>query len=91
MVKINGGDGSSFENAIILSECNDTEGVKQEYREVQKRFGTYKLIRQSLLCENNRMYDLLELDINGEKIKLYFDNNDFFGKWEQFEVEFYDR
>ncbi len=82
MVKVSGGDGSSFENAIIISKCNNTEGVKQEYIEVQKRFGNYKLIRQNLLNENNRMYDLLELDIQGERIKLYFDITDFFGNWE---------
>jgi hypothetical protein len=85
MVKVSGGDGSSFENAIIISDCNNSEGVEQEYIEVQKRFGNYKLIRQSLLKNNNRMFDLLEIDVNGEKIELYFDITYFFGKWDGLE------
>jgi len=48
MVKISGGDGSSFEEAIKISDCSNTEGVKQEYIEVRKKFGNYQLIRQSL-------------------------------------------
>ena len=85
MVKISGGDGSSFENAIIISECNNLEGIDYEYLEVRKRFGNYKLIRQSLLKHNNRMFDMLELKLeNGREIKLYFDITEFFGKGFEF-------
>ena len=81
MVNISGGNGSSFENAIIISDCNNSEGIEQEYIEVQKRFGNYKLIKQSLLDNEGKMYDLLELDIKGEKVELYFDITAFFGNW----------
>ncbi len=81
MVVISGGDGSSFENAIVISDCNNAEGVNQEYVEIRKRFGNYKLIRQSLLEHNNRMYDKLELKLeDGREIKLYFNITHFFGK-----------
>jgi len=81
-MKVSGGDGSSYENAIVISDCNNQEGVKQEYMEVRKRCGEYRLIRQVLLENEGKMYDKLELELrNGEKIDLYFDITDFFGKF----------
>ena len=35
-MKISGGDGSSYENAIVISDCSNQEGVQQEYKEVRK-------------------------------------------------------
>jgi len=85
MVKISGGDGSSFEEAIKISDCSNTEGVKQEYIEVRKRFGNYQLIRQSLQDKSRRMFDVLELKLeDGREITLYFDITDFFGKGFEF-------
>ena len=82
MVKVSGGNGASIEDAIVISDCNNTIGVEQEYIEVQKRFGNYKLIKQSLLNVEEKMYDFLELEINGEKVDLYFDITAFFGNWD---------
>jgi len=85
MVKISGGDGFSFKEAIKISDCSNTEGVKQEYVEVRKRFGKYRLIRQSLLDKSGRMYDVLELKLeDGREITFYFDITDFFGKGFEF-------
>ena len=85
MVSVSGGDGSSFENAIIISDCDNMEGVDQEYKEVQKRFGNYRLIRQSRINNEDRMFDKLELELeDGRKIALYFDITDFFGKGFEF-------
>ena len=82
-MKVSGGGGSSIEKAIIISDCNNSEGVNQEYIEVRKRFGNYKLIKQVLIEEKGKMYDKLELKLeNGKEIDLYFDITNFFGKWE---------
>ena len=83
-MKVTGGDGSSIENAIVISECSNLEGVDQEYIEVRKRFGNYNLIRQSLFNVDNRMYDKLELEIEGKQIEVFFDISDFFGKGLEF-------
>ena len=81
MVKISGGDGSSFENAIIISDCDHMEGIEQEYIEIRKRFGNYSLIRQNLLNYKNRKIDKLELKLeDGQQIEVYFDITEFFGK-----------
>ena len=79
-MKVSGGDGSSIQNAIIISECSNLEGVDQEYIEIRKRFGDYQLIQQTLLDVEDRMYDKLDLDINGRIIEVYFDITEFFGK-----------
>ncbi len=85
MVKISGGDGFSFKEAIIISDCDNIEGVEQEYVEVRKRFSKYKLIRQSLQDKSGRMYDVLELKLeDGREITFYFDITDFFGKGFEF-------
>jgi len=83
-MKVTGGDGSSIENAIVISNCNNSEGIRQEYIEVQKRFGNYKLIQQILLNVDERMYDKLELEIEGKEIDVFFDITDFFGKGFEF-------
>ena len=85
MVKISGGDSFSFKEAIRISDCSNIEGVEQEYIEVRKKFGNYKLIKQSLQDKNGRMYDVLELKLeDGRDITLYFDITDFFGKGFEF-------
>ena len=81
MVKISGGNGFSFEEAIMISDCSNIEGVEQEYIEVRERFGNYQLIRQSLQDQSGRMYDVLEMKLkDGREITLYFDITDFYGK-----------
>ena len=81
MVKIEGGDGSSFEKAIIISDCNDMEGVKQEYIELRKRFGNYKLINQTLMDYKDKLYDKLKVSLDTNKeIDVFFDITNFFGK-----------
>ena len=85
MVKISGGDGFSFKEAIIISDCSNLEGVEQEYVEARKRLGNYQLIRQSLQDQSDRMYDVLELKLeDGREITFYFDITDFFGKGFEF-------
>ena len=81
MVIISGGDGSSFENAIIISDCDNMQGIEQEFIEVRQRFGNYRLVRQDLMEYNNRMFDKLEIEVeNGLLIEVYFDITEFFGK-----------
>ena len=85
MVKISGGDGFSYKEAIKISNCSNTKGVQQEYVEVRKRFGKYQLIRQSLQDKDEKMYDVLELKLeDGREIAFYFDISDFFGKGFEF-------
>ncbi|MGB5912125.1 MAG: hypothetical protein WBH31_13110 [Promethearchaeia archaeon] len=80
MVKITGGNGSSFDDAIIISDCSHFEGIDQEYIVLKQRFGIYKLIKQSLIEESGKVYDLIEIQLeDGSKVEVYFEITDFFG------------
>jgi hypothetical protein len=80
MVKITGGNGSSFDDAIIISDCSHFEGIDQEYIVLKQRFGNYKLIKQSLIEESGKVYDFLEIQVeDGSKVEVYFEITDFFG------------
>jgi hypothetical protein len=80
MVKITGGNGSSFDDAIIISDCSHLEGIDQEYIVLKQRFGNYKLIKQSLIEESGKVYDFLEIQLeDGSKVEVYFEITDFFG------------
>jgi hypothetical protein len=81
MVRISGGNGASLEQAIIISDCNNSEGVQQEYDIVKNIFGDYKLICQALIEQEGKYFDKLGLNINEKQIELYFNITDFFGKW----------
>jgi hypothetical protein len=43
MVKISGGSGMSYDEAIIMTDCSHIEGIDQEYIELRKRFGGWRL------------------------------------------------
>lgn len=81
MVRIEGGNGFCQENAIIIKDCNNIEGVNRQYDEIRKRFGKYKLLKQALIKIDNKMYDRFTLDINGELKTIFFDITEFFGKY----------
>lgn len=81
MVVVSGGNGSSFENAIIISDCDNMQGIKQEYIELRHRFGNYRLVRQDLMEYNKKMFDKLEIEgEDGQIIEVYFDITELFGK-----------
>ncbi|MFX1589438.1 MAG: hypothetical protein ACFFC1_14895 [Promethearchaeota archaeon] len=80
MVKITGGNGTSLDDAIIISDCSHFEGIDHEYIVLKKRFGNYKLIKQSLIEESGRVYDFIEIQLeDGSKTEVYFEITDFFG------------
>ncbi len=77
-----GGDGSSFKNAVlIVGAKTDGDATDSEYRWLAKQFPHYRMIRQSLLNNENRVYDLLKFTAaDGQEHSVYFDITDSFGK-----------
>ncbi|MEJ2248899.1 MAG: hypothetical protein P8Y70_07615 [Candidatus Lokiarchaeota archaeon] len=75
------GKGTDINKPIIISGCNNSIGVDCEYKELKRRFGNYKLLKQVLINKNNKMYDKLEIFVNGKQEEVYFDITDFFGKF----------
>ncbi|MDD5359610.1 MAG: hypothetical protein PHI79_01360 [Sulfurovaceae bacterium] len=75
-------DGSHFENAIVIEAKNEMEGVRAEYVWLAKHYPGYKTNKQSLLQNNGKYYDLLNITTaDGKQKDFYFDINSFFGKF----------
>jgi hypothetical protein len=92
-----GGDGTSVDNAIIISGAgNSRNGIAAEYEYVAKKLGAksvdWKLGGQGKIAPNgenktndyqNKKYDVLNFQniLNNETLTFYFDISDFYGKW----------
>ena len=76
-----GGDGSSFENAIIINETGESRGVADEYAWIKAHYRASTSNGQALLYNNNKPYDVLQITTADEKaISIYFDISKFYGK-----------
>ena len=86
MVKLNGGDGSSKEQAIIIINAKtEREGVDAEYNYLEEILGEeniyWKFLYQHFIDDGNKQYDVLHIKFpNGEEKEFYFDITDFYGK-----------
>lgn len=76
-----GGDGSSFEKAVIIKGATEATGVKAEYAYLEKHFPGYRTEKQALGEHKGRMYDLIEIRTKEGKRLVVFDITDFFGKF----------
>ncbi len=81
IVQFDDRDGSSFEKAIIIEETSEKAGVPAEYEWLRKHYPGYKKIKQSLRQYQGRYYDILLIKHNGKKKTVYFDIDNFFGRW----------
>jgi hypothetical protein len=76
-----GGDGSSFEKAVLIKGATEETGVHAEYEYLQKHYPGYRRGGQSLQSSKGRSFDVLELTTaDGKKMTIYFDITEFFGK-----------
>lgn len=75
-------DGSSIASAVVIEEKNETEGVAAEYAWLRKHYPGYSLIKQSLIFDNGKPYDKMDIKTaDGSKKTIYFDISKFFGKF----------
>jgi len=69
-------DGTSFENAIVVSN------VSEEYKFAQKACSECTFVRQALVFIKRKPYDILTfVKPSGEEIEYYFDISKFYGKF----------
>jgi hypothetical protein len=69
-----GGDGSSFEQAVVVVNATLLSGPGAAYRYITTRYPGYRRRRQRLIEQNGRKYDLLEFTTeDGEQKTMYFD------------------
>jgi hypothetical protein len=76
------GTGTSFTDAIIVDENTETAGVAAEYKWLKANYPGYSLISQSLVYNEGKPYDVMDIKTaSGEEKKIYFDISNFFGKF----------
>ena len=85
MIQYNGGNGSTKEKAIeILGAKDNQEGIDAEYEIISEmlgeRFIDWELVRQTLIQEEDKSYDQIEIKSGGDHFVIWFDITDFFGK-----------
>ena len=73
-VRYSGGDGLSFDDAIIIVGADILSGVRAEYDYIEQRYPGYQFHQQSLKEYKGRTFDVLEFTTAaGEKKAMYFD------------------
>src|SRR5947209_16007287 len=67
-VSYSGGDGSSFDHAIVIKAPNEQSGVPAEYAYIARHYPGYHRGSQALLGHGHRAFDVLEFTTKeGEK------------------------
>ena len=81
-VTYSGGDGTSLQQAVVISAPNSRVGVDAEYRWILQRFPGAQPTGTSLLMVEGRAYDSIDVRMpKGETRTFYFDISSFFGKF----------
>jgi len=81
-----GGTGDKPETAVVISGApNSMAGIEAEYNYLRRKFGRenvdWRLIRQSVLNQQGKVYDRMDLDLkDGSRKTVFFDISEFFGK-----------
>jgi hypothetical protein len=80
-----GGNGDSFETAIVINETDTAAGVESEYAYLSERFGEkytdWRFASQSLQNHDGKYYDVIKITLaDGIPKSVYFDISNFYGK-----------
>ena len=74
-------DGATTETAITVQASNEFEGVDAEYGYLQDHYPGWQHKQQSLIQENGKVYDRIEIvGPDGIRKSIYFNITDWFGK-----------
>ena len=82
---ITGGDGSSAEKALVINAKSSKTGISAEYAYIERLCGIrgvdYIHRIQRLMGINDRMYDVLEIEMKDGSVRsFWFDITAFYGK-----------
>ena len=85
MIQYKGGDGTTQVKAIVILGAKDNqEGIDAEYEIISEmlgeRFIDWELVRQTLIQEEDKSYDQIEIKSGDDQFVIWFDITDFFGK-----------
>jgi hypothetical protein len=79
-VHFTGGDGSSFDKAIVIHESKQDIGVPSEFDYIGARYPHSQETRQDLVKHNGKMYSVRTFfDGDQKQHTLYFDESHYYG------------
>jgi len=82
VLNVNGGDGTSFEQAVIINEIHEKEGVNDEYAWIKTKYPYSRNDGQAMEYNGKKPYDILTITTRDNKtISVYFDISKFYGKF----------
>ena len=80
-VSYRGGDGSTFEAAIVVVAPNEAVGISAEYTLLRHKYEISERPSQALIRKNGKSYDVMNVvDTSGGKHTVIFDVTAFYGK-----------
>ena len=72
-------DGQTPDNAIVILGAEDNDdGVNYEYRTLQAMFKEYEIISQTLIFDDNKVFDFIKMTSDGKFHTIWFDITDFY-------------
>ncbi|WP_153796884.1 hypothetical protein [Foetidibacter luteolus] len=79
---VSGGDGLSYETAVIINAGGEIQGVAKEYEWLREHYPGYSMVKQTLQHRDKKSYDVLSIKTaEGQQKDIYFDITNFFGKF----------
>jgi len=85
MVNISGGSGLSKEDAVIIEAPKESVGIAAEYEVLSEIYGEkdhdWKLLKQTLIQDGSRSYDLITIEGKGIEYEVWFDITSFYGNY----------
>jgi hypothetical protein len=74
-------DGSSFENAIMITEKTSYEGIAAEWEWLKSKYPGFKFNGQYLIEKDNVFYDRMDIMTrDGQSKSIYFNKSNYFKK-----------
>ena len=84
-VTFSGGNGSSYEKAVIIKAKNSRVGISAEYKYLEQKYGKrgidWQFIQQALSYKNKKPFDVLTIKYKEKEFSVYFEISSFFGKY----------
>lgn len=70
--------GLTYERAIVVVAGASGEGIRTEYAHLHRMFGNrWRLLRQSLVKDGERSFDVMEVQVGRRTATVYFDITSF--------------
>ena len=82
VLNVSGGDGSSYEQAVIINETHEGPGSQAEYAWLKMKYPHYQNEGQALVYNEKIPYDVISIVTGrGKALSVYFNIEKFYGKF----------